>query len=205
MKPIRKTYSLTLDADGIAASQTPAGAGDLTIDGDLASGGSVALSVGQHVSITSAGDDSGRTFTVYGTDNAGASISEAITGANVGAATGSKNFKTITRVAVDDATANAVTVGVLGTAELPWIPLDLYRNPFSVAYQVDIGTATYRVESTLDDVQNTAITPAASATLIPSTSVDASGNSDVVAKAIRLVVTAFTSGDILFRVAQAGR
>ena len=53
-----------LDADSISQSQTPSGAGNLTINGAKASGGVATFDSARQVTITSAGNDSARTFTV---------------------------------------------------------------------------------------------------------------------------------------------
>jgi len=204
MKPKSKTYVVTAtDADGIALSQTPLGAGALTLNGTLISGGVLTLSIGQHVSVTCAGSDAARTFTFTGTDNFGNALTEALAGSATSTTNGTKNFKTVTSVTVDAATAGAVTIGVLGVLETPWIPLDRDKNPFNYTYQVDVGTATFTVEATADSVQDSSITP------LPFT-VQASGSSDVAAastipaNAVRVKVTAFTTGDIVFKVLQAG-
>ena len=60
--------SQALDADGISTAATLSGSGNLTINGALASGGSCTFNAGRVVTILSAGDDSGDTFTVTGTD-----------------------------------------------------------------------------------------------------------------------------------------
>jgi len=200
MRLISNTYSLTAtDADGIAQSQTPTGAGNLTLNGVLVSGGSVTFTTAQHVTITCAGADSGRTFTVTGTDWKGNALTENIAGSASSVTVGVQNFLTVTSIAVDAATAGAVTAGVDGTAETPWIPLDHYQTPFNYGYHVDIGTATFTVEGTLDLDSPSAVT------------VQASGSTDVFAastipvRAVRLKVTAFTSGNIVFRVLQAGK
>ena len=64
--------TVVLDADGISTTATLGGAGTLTINGALASGGEVELSSGRQVTVTSAGNDTGITFTVTGTDVNGA-------------------------------------------------------------------------------------------------------------------------------------
>ena len=87
------------DDNGISTAATLSGAGNLTINGALASGGSVTLDDARQVIITSAGDDSCDTFTVTGTDEAGNAQTEAITGADTGVATGSKYLTTITQIA----------------------------------------------------------------------------------------------------------
>jgi len=100
------------DADGISTSQTPSGAGNLTINGAKASGGVATFNAARQVTITSAGDDQARTFTITGTDVNGNALTEAVAGADTAAATSTKHFLTVTQIAVDDATAGAVTAGM---------------------------------------------------------------------------------------------
>ena len=73
-------------ANSICTSQTPSGAGALTLDGSTVSGGVANLGSMAYVYITSAGNDSGRTFSVsgYGYNASGGpyAISETVTGAN---------------------------------------------------------------------------------------------------------------------------
>ena len=83
-----------LDADGISTAAAVGNNANLTIGGALADSGSCTFSSGRIVTILSAGDDSGISFTVTGTDVNGDSQTESITGANAGTATGSKYFKT---------------------------------------------------------------------------------------------------------------
>jgi hypothetical protein len=58
---------IAADDDGICAQQTAAGAGDLTINGALASGGAVTLDVPRCVQVDAAGAATA-VVTVYGTD-----------------------------------------------------------------------------------------------------------------------------------------
>jgi phage baseplate assembly protein gpV len=60
--------TVALDADGISVAASVGNNAALTIGGALASGGSVTLSHGRVVTILSAGDDSGISFTVTGTE-----------------------------------------------------------------------------------------------------------------------------------------
>lgn len=196
-KLIRKVYTLTaLDADGIATTQTPSGAGDLTLNGALTSGGVMTLTTAQIVTIYGSGAESGKTFTVYGTDQSGMAISEVVTGPSNSTVSTTLAFKTVTRIAVSAATAAAVTAGVTPVMALPWIPMNRHKKPFEVSYWVDIGSATFQVETTLDNVQDSSITPVVNATPTASGSVDAGGNLKTVCSAIRVKVTAFTSGNI---------
>lgn len=200
-KLIRKVYTLTaLDADGIATSQTPSGAGNLTLDGALTSGGVLTLPTAQLVTIYGTGAENGKTFTVYGTNENGMAISEAITGPNNSTVSSTLAFKTVTRIAVSAATAAAVVAGITPVMALPWIPMNRHKKPFEVSYWVDIGTATFQVETTLDNVQDSSITPVVNATPTGSGSSDAGGNLKTVCSAIRVKVTAFTSGTITFTI-----
>ena len=99
------------DADGVCASQTPSGAGDLAINGALASAGAVTFDVPRQVTISGTGSESGKTFTITGTDETGAVSSESIAGPNNNTVSTTKYFATVTQVSVDAATAAAVTVG----------------------------------------------------------------------------------------------
>jgi len=105
-------------ANNICASQSKAGAGALTINGAAASGG-VAYIFGKAVTITSAGDDSGITFTVSGLGADGySSASETITGSDTSVVATQTLFHQVSAVMVSGATAAAVTVGTNGTAQI---------------------------------------------------------------------------------------
>lgn len=108
-------------ANNICASQSPAGLGDLTINGSAATGGIAYLPSQRRVYITSAGNDSGRTFTVYGqiyTQWGVAGVVETVTGANASVVSTSKVFDRVTRVAISGASAAAITVGMSGIATM---------------------------------------------------------------------------------------
>jgi hypothetical protein len=145
------TKALAAAADNnICTSQAAAGAGDLTIDGALAAGGVATLDTGRQVIITSGGNDTGRTFTIYGTDEVGVSISESVTGASGAAAASTYHYKTVTRVAVSGAVATTVKVGTNGVGASKGVLLDIYANPFNVALLSDnvTGSANWTVQYT---------------------------------------------------------
>lgn len=102
---------IAIDADGVSVSAAITAAAGATIGGAFASGGVATFDKPRNVVITSAGNDSTKVFTVTGTDVYGNTMVENITGANAGAASGKKAFKTITSVDVDVDTAGAVTIG----------------------------------------------------------------------------------------------
>ena len=212
MRPMTSTVSMAAaDADGVCQSQTPGGAGDLTINGALATGGVATMDVARHVSITSAGNDSGRTFTVTGTDRYGNTITEAITGPNATTVTGTKNFKTVTQVAIDDAAAGAITVGSADEAEGPWMQLDHYMTPFEVFLDgrlVDSGNTTFEVQTTVDKVQGVGFTEdqavaVADATFTAKTAAFQSKLTNPV-QAVRLALSGHSAGGVRLSVNQAG-
>ena len=124
-----------LDADGICASQTRTGAGNLTLNGALTAtingnsvyapsvSGTAATADGawaRKIGITSDGNDSTVTYTIYGTDVNGKALSEAVTGPNstVVYSTNSTaaNFKTVTRIATSASTVGNITIGTAAVA-----------------------------------------------------------------------------------------
>lgn len=141
------------DADGICASQTPS-AGALTINGALASGGVATLDVQRRVLITTAADESARTFTITGTNWAGNTVSQTIDGPNASTGSTTISFKTVTSVTISGNAAGAVTVGTNGVADSPWVRFDDFApNYISVNCVVD-GTVNYSVQTSLDDPNN---------------------------------------------------
>lgn len=156
----RFDYALaTADDDGIAESQTPGAAGALTLDGTLVTDGVAILGtdrVQRRVLITAAADDSGRTFTITGTDGYGRTISEDVTGPNATTASSTLNFQTVTSVVVDAATAGAIEVGTSGVGESVTRPMNLYQTPFNVSIGVTVSdTVDYTIQHTFDDAFQT--------------------------------------------------
>lgn len=90
-----------------------------------------------------------------------------------------------------------VTATVAAVASSSPIPMDRKQNPFNVGFGVVVtGTLTYTVEHTFDDF---AAIGAATATWLPHATVaaataSASGNYAFPVTAVRLTVTAYTSG-----------
>ena len=108
--------TVALDADGISAAAAVGEDAALVIGGALSSGGSCTFNAGRGVTILSAGDDSGISFTVTGTDVNSDSQTESITGANAGTATGSKYFLTISCISAVGDPAGNVSAGVNASA-----------------------------------------------------------------------------------------
>lgn len=144
----------TADDNGIAETQTPLAAGNLTLNGALVVGGVAILDTQRRVIVTSAGDDTGITFTVYGTNGSGASIHETIAGKDTAAAETSLDFKTVTRVyssgAVD---TGGVIVGTNSEGSTEWVAITPHLTPSNLSTAVKLGgTVTYTVEYTYNDV-----------------------------------------------------
>lgn len=148
------TYTKTLAADddnGITLSYNPASGADLALDGALVVAGVAQLTTQRRVIITSAGDDTGITFTVYGTNDSGQTIIESFVGANAAAASSSLNFKTVTRIATSG-NAGTLIVGTSAVGSTPWLMLNKAITPVNVGIAIDItGTVSGDIEYTYDD------------------------------------------------------
>ncbi len=91
----------------ICASQVPAGAGNLTLNGSV---GSNTFDTPRHVVITAAGDQ-GIKVTVTGLDSLGSAVSEDVYSWNGRWVTTQTIFSKVTQVAVDQAATAGITVG----------------------------------------------------------------------------------------------
>lgn len=141
------------DADGVCASQTPGGAGNLTINGALASGGTVTFDEPRQVTIAGTGNEAGKTFTITGTDETGAAASEAIAGPNNSTVTTTTYFATVTQVAVDAGTAAAVTVGSSANIAGVIFKGSLRLRGMYVVNGANSGIVTFREGSAAGDVR----------------------------------------------------
>jgi len=111
---VAQRYTITpaaIATGAVCAIQSIAAAGNLTINGSLASGGTATLDVPRAVTITTNGDESGRNFTVTGKDTYGVTLVWTTAGPNASVTTSPKMFKTVTQVAINTASAGTVAVG----------------------------------------------------------------------------------------------
>ncbi|MEN6608601.1 MAG: hypothetical protein ABFD60_15250 [Bryobacteraceae bacterium] len=121
-------------------------------------------STARQVTITSAGNDSVKTFVVTGVGVNGQVISETITGPNATSVTTSSYFLRVTSVTISGNAVGAITVGMTATATSPWVRFDDFA-PSNISIQCDVsGSATYTVQSTLDD-PNDPFAPASTAAM----------------------------------------
>lgn len=146
-------------ANNIATSQTPSGAGDLTLTAGALAGtvpGTVGVpATARKVLFTPAGAEgaNGTVWTVYGTNAAGFPISENVAGAdNPATATTVQDFLTVTQISVNKAQANAVTVGTSGLASTMWQIVNTNADPCQFGIGVVVtGTISFTVEYTFDN------------------------------------------------------
>ncbi len=142
-------------ANAIALSQSLGGAGALTLNGALVSGGVATLDKPRRVTLTSAGNDSGLTWTVTGTDRHGIAQSETLSGGNATAVTTVLDYATVTGISGSAATAGNVTVGTSSVASSQWARFDEFAPSDAIAHVIVSGTVNYTVEETLDDPNST--------------------------------------------------
>lgn len=182
----------------------------VTVDDDTAGAitvgvnGYVLLSQPQHITITSAVDSSGDTFTVEGEDRYGNSLSESITGPNATVVAGAENFALVQKVSVGSDPGGNITSGVDGTCESQWVPMNRYdHDPTGLSIIVS-GTNTSTVQFTHDDIGVASFREGGANTFnhatIATETASATGTQDTPVSAFRLAITAFTSGSVEFQI-----
>lgn len=126
------------DTDGISTAAAVGNNANLVLGGALTSGGAVTFDEPRNITILSAGDDSSKSFTVTGTDEQGDAVTESITGANAGTATGSTFFTTISQIAAVGNPAGNVSAGSGVSIAAP-----IFRGRMRLRglYAVNTGTA----------------------------------------------------------------
>lgn len=142
-------------SNNICLSQTPGvGAGSLVINGAAAAGGVATLDTQRVVGLTSAGNLSAATFTITGTNDDGATISESLAGPNANTVSTVNNYKTVSSITFSAGPgAVALTVGTTGVGASKPIVLDQYISPFNPAFVAEVtGTVNYDVQYTYDDL-----------------------------------------------------
>lgn len=148
MQPIYTKKVLTAaSANAICTSQTPGGAGNLTLTASP-----VVLDAQRRVLFTFAGNEAGHNFVVYGTDSQGISFQESVAGTGIGTVATTQNFKTVTRISIDAAAAGAIQVGTNGVGSSAWKIPNWHISPFQIGIACVVsGTVNYTVELTYQD------------------------------------------------------
>lgn len=201
-------------ATNICLSQTPAGAGALTLNGSAVSGGVATITsqanTGRQVIFTPAGADAARTIVMAGTDAMGGTIGETVQMVNnPSTATSVGMYKTITSLTADAAFAGAITVGTNGVGATAPITIDYRQNPVCVGIGtvLSTGSANWTVQETFTDIYNTTATAFAAASWISnsgltSKSATTDGSLLFPVVALRLLINSGT-GTVVFTVIQA--
>tara|TARA_R110000737_G_C14360105_1_gene446797 strand:- start:40 stop:645 length:606 start_codon:yes stop_codon:yes gene_type:complete len=143
----------TADPNGLSEAAAVANNAALVLGGALASGGAVTFDQPRNITILSAADDSGISFTVVGTDETATAVTESITGANTGTATGTTHFATVASITAVGDPAGNVSAGS-GTSIVA--PMFRGRMRLKGIYVVNTGTAgtiTFREESDSGEVR----------------------------------------------------
>ena len=146
-------------ATNIRGASSIAAAGAVTLNGSLVTAGVATLDQPRRVLFTSAGNDSGITFTVTGTDWNNMPVSEVVTGANATTVYTVYDFKTVTSVVASGASAGNVSIGTNGIASSRPVFLDLYADS-SIYIQTDTGGSsgiTYTIQLSGDNPNNAQI------------------------------------------------
>ena len=200
--PRPTTLSLTMVAsndDAICTAQTPAEAGALTLDGALVSGGVATLDVPRHLLLTTSADESAKTVTITGTDRYGNALTVSTTLPNNSTKIVAYNFKTVTGIVIDAATAAAIKVGTADALDSQWIPLDWpFSGKTTVTVHLSAGAnLTYNTYSTASDIQANGFVESDAVTQTVSL---LAGNTDVQAlldgplTALRFGLTSYVTG-----------
>ncbi len=197
MRPIYQTVAVSAtDVDVIAVAQMPLAAGNLTLTGTQPAGAQV-------VTVTSDADETGITFTVYGTNAEGLTITDTIAGPNIATGSSTKYFATVTRIAIDAASVGNVSAGVTALGAGPWLPMDYIQVPFNIGFGcVLTGAANFTVQYSFDDpFADTPVFTALDHPFVAAASANASGNFAYPVRNVRLKINSGT-GSVAFTVLQ---
>jgi len=160
---------VALDADGIAAAQAVGSATNLTLNGALASSGSVTFDVPRAVQIASSNaGDTTQTATFTGTDAYGIPLVETLTFNGTTGVSGAKAFKTVTQVAISAALTGNATAGSTDIIGLPYrvdsrnYALTAHNGAFVTTGTLTAAVTTSPATATTGDVRGTYLVPSAS-------------------------------------------
>lgn len=156
-RPVYITYALVAASDNnIALNQTPAGAGNLTLNGSTVTGGVAVLDAPRRVLVTTVSDESAKTLTIYGNqrvDGTGNAISETMTGPNATTGYTVQSFGRVTRVAVSAAFTGNVRVGTNTIGDTPAQLVNYEAQPVNLSIAVVVtGTVNYTVQYSYDEI-----------------------------------------------------
>ena len=152
---IQSTFieAATADPDGISTAAAVGNNANLVIGGALASGGAVTFDEPRNVTILSAADDSGISFTVTGTDETGSAVTESITGVDSDTATGSTFFTTLSAIAAVGNPAGNVSAGSGTSIATPMFRGRMRLRGLYAVNTATAGTITFREGSSTGNIR----------------------------------------------------
>jgi hypothetical protein len=114
------------------------------------------LDVQRRLLLTFTGNESSNTFRVVGTNAAGNTIRETLTGTNATTAQSNLDFKTITSITPVSATVGTTSAGTNGVGSSLWQIVNWNADPSDIGFGVELrsGAANYTVQYTYDDPNN---------------------------------------------------
>jgi len=191
-----------VDADGIAQAQTPGGAGNFTLNGDLISGGVFTSSDGgaRQLLFTTVDNESGDTYTITGTDADGRAQTETVTGPNATTGESTKYFLTVTQIATSGAATDTVAIGTVDEMSSRTFPLNRHADTGALIHMNVTGTIDWTVQITGQDIQQSFTDQEAIAWVAPNaaifttTATDAISTLEAGATAMRVLVNSHSSG-----------
>jgi hypothetical protein len=123
----------------------------LTLNGALVSSGVARLGTARRVLVTTAGNETGKTMIITGTDVNGNTISDTVSLPNASTVYTDLDFLTVTRVTISSNAAAGIIVGTNGIGGSRWVRFDDFA-PGSISIQLTVsGTVNYTLQATLDD------------------------------------------------------
>lgn len=216
MRPAKFTFP-AMDRDGICTAQTTAGAATLVINGALldqpatmqgVARANVGAGIERLLSIYSAADLSGVSFTFTGKNLKKETVTESLLGPGAGQTVSTANrYQQVDSITVNGAVATAVEIGSGPSGVTNWMVLDQWKTPQDTTLSIALsGSAiSVTIEATVDNVQSDA-TPA---TFTPDNFEDVStsltASLGVAASAVRAnIVSSSGDGAMELTVLQAG-
>jgi len=152
---IQSTFieAATADPNGISTAAAVGNNANLVIGGALASDGAVTFDEPRNVTILSAADDSGISFTVTGTDETGSAVTESITGVDSDTATGSTFFTTLSAIAAVGNPAGNVSAGSGTSIATPMFRGRMRLRGLYAVNTATAGTITFREGSSTGNIR----------------------------------------------------
>lgn len=211
MSVISLTSTPISDGEAIGLSQSLGGAGNFTINGNFASGGTADFSGNNtecRVQVLSTMDDSSLTFTFTGTDAEGNAVTEAVAGQDSKPAKTTKYFSTVTQVSSSGATNGNVTIGSANDSVTRFLFTDLQRNINLTTFSVELSETNnlqYSMQvAHTEDPQNDEAPFVTFDPRLTSLRKSAAATGSTPGSGYRIRTTEHVEGSLTFRIRQAG-